>query len=294
MAITVKLVGGLGNQLFGYHAGRYLAEKLSTDLVLDLHQQKNNPHMGSTITDFKLDNRVSLHTPMSHRFEAMVNLLPRRLADFDDAARALFKFHISRTVGFDPKLELVRDGTYVSGYFQTFRYFVEISKRANGSTLEIDSPSTWLEKMLSEAKDSSPTVLHVRRGDYSKAINCSMGQLSSEYFVAALEKLEYDFTSPDREIWVFSDSIPQVKKEFGDKGKKFRYIVSPEKSTAAENLKLMGSGASLVISNSTFSYWSGLMEHVPVVIAPKKWFRDQEDPLDLVPPNWHQVESVWL
>jgi hypothetical protein len=294
MAITVKLIGGLGNQLFGYFAGRYLADKLRTDLILDFHQQKNNPHKGSSITDFKIDDCFTHQITNGQRIETLVNLMPRRIVDLDNAARALFKVHISRNVGFDPRLELVRDGSYVSGYFQTFRYFVENPIQTKGSPLELVRPGTWFKKMQSEAKETSPTVLHVRRGDYSKELNRSMGQLSVDFFFAALAKLEYDFDNPNREVWVFSDSIPQVKEEFGDRGTKFRFVEPPESSTAAENLILMGSGSSLVISNSTFSYWSGLMGQVPVVLAPKKWFQELGDPLDLVPHHWHQVESVWL
>lgn len=294
MAITVKLIGGLGNQLFGYYAGRYVAEKLGTDLNLDCHQQKNNFHKGSSITDFKIGHRFTHQAPLGHRIETLVNLIPRRIADLDDVARALFKVHISRNVGFDPKLELVTDGSYVSGYFQTFRYFLENPNSLEGAALELARPSRWLEKMMSEAREIRPTVLHVRRGDYSKKINRSMGQLSPDFFFSALEKLEYDSHDANREVWVFSDSIFQVRKEFGERGGKFRYMDPPESTTAAENLMLMASGAALVISNSTFSYWAGLMGQVPVVIAPTKWFRELEDPRDLVPPSWHKVESVWL
>jgi hypothetical protein len=34
--VVVKLEGGMGNQLFQYAAGRYLAQKLNAELKLDI------------------------------------------------------------------------------------------------------------------------------------------------------------------------------------------------------------------------------------------------------------------
>jgi hypothetical protein len=294
MAITVKLVGGLGNQLFGYFAGRYLADKLDTDLILDLHQQKNNPHLGSTIFDFKIDTRLSNGNKVPRFIETLSNLAPRRLFNVDDLVRSFLKVHVSRTSGFDSKLEFVRDGSYISGYFQTHRYFLQNPGAMKGADFELAKPSPWLNEMLSEAKAARPTVLHVRRGDYSKKINSPMGLLSPRYFLSALEVLQNRPNNPEGEVWVFSDSIPQVQGEFGNAGRQFRFIEPPIESSAAENLLLMASGTSLVISNSTFSYWSALLGKVPAVVAPKKWFRRLEDPIDLVPSNWHRIESEWL
>ena len=59
MAVTVKLMGGLGNQLFGYFAGLYVAKNLETNLVLDVYQQKHNHHQGSSISDFHLEGQLN-------------------------------------------------------------------------------------------------------------------------------------------------------------------------------------------------------------------------------------------
>ena len=43
--IEVELVGGIGNQLFGYFAGRYLAKRNGSDL----HLKIINPNLGETV-----------------------------------------------------------------------------------------------------------------------------------------------------------------------------------------------------------------------------------------------------
>jgi hypothetical protein len=99
--------------------------------------------------------------------------------------------------------------------------------------------------------------LHVRRGDYTLKINEDLGVLSSDYFMGAVEKGRRESLLADSEIWVFSDSIDEAKKDFGDYGKNFSYIKSPASSSAAETMMLMASGQANIVSNSTFSYLGG-------------------------------------
>jgi hypothetical protein len=136
--------------------------------------------------------------------------------------------------------------------------------------------------------------MHVRRGDYSKPENREFGMLSQEYFLDSLELLRNQAELRNTEVWVFSDSLEAVKAEFGKSGEHFRFVEPPVESTAAESLLLMANGAAIIGSNSTFSYWSALLSTHQNVIAPSKWFRSREDPVDLIPPNWSRQESVWL
>jgi hypothetical protein len=58
---------------------------------------------------------------------------------------------------------------------------------------------------------------------------------------------------------------------------------------------LMSRASDLIISNSTFSWWSAYISNKETnVVAPNKWFRDLEDPKMLIPEHWHQVDSQWI
>jgi hypothetical protein len=147
--------------------------------------------------------------------------------------------------------------------------------------------------MQEQAASEKPIIVHVRRGDYFKPANQDFGLLSHDYYMNGILLLRKVSGLEDSEVWVFSDSVEQVKEEFGPSGKSLRFIDSDPQSSAAESLVLMSSGGGVVTSNSTFSYWSGLLSEHQNVIAPTKWFQSRPDPLDLIPPNWTTQESDW-
>lgn len=291
--VSARIVGGLGNQLFGYFAGRYLAEKLNTQLILDDSQLVHNQHSNSTIFDFVLKDCAVSADLKKLRISQTIDRIPPRSAFLDHLYSKYLGIHYSREIGFDPKLNDVSYGVTLIGYYQSYRYFFGTSYFKEGKKLSLVSPGKWFIDMENEINSTKPIVIHVRRGDYSKANNREFGLLNREYFMNGLEILQSRDEIGRSEIWVFSDSPDQVKSEFGQAGKDFRFISPDETSSAAENLLLMSKGKAIVTSNSTFSYWSALLSAHKNVIAPTKWFQSREDPLDLIPPTWTQLESTW-
>jgi hypothetical protein len=86
-----------------------------------------------------------------------------------------------------------------------------------------------------------------------------------------------------------------VKAELGKEIEgKVRWVEPPVGSSEAESLLLMAKSRGLVISNSTFSWWSAAIGDPERVIAPTKWFKAADDPEGLILPTWQTVESSWL
>jgi hypothetical protein len=284
----------LGNQLFGYFAGRYLAEKLGTNLILDDHQLIHNKHPKSSIFDFWLENCTAGVDQRKRRIVQLIDQIPLSNPTFDNLYSRFLGIHISRQVGFDPNLYCALPGTTLIGYFQTFKYFFETTHFKDNQSFSLKAPSAWYQKTLQEVSSTQPIIMHVRRGDYSKPENREWGMLSQDYFLDGLELLRKQAELQNSEVWVFSDSLETVKAEFGKKGQHFRFVEPAAESTAAESLLIMANGGAIIGSNSTFSYWSALLSKHQNVIAPSKWFQSRQDPLELIPPNWSRQESVWL
>jgi hypothetical protein len=290
--VSVRLVGGLGNQLFGYFAGKYLAEKLSTEMVLDDSQLIHNKHVNSNIFDFLLDEKVRAdHGKV--RLSQVLDRIPVRSAFLDDIYSRYLSIHYSREIGYDPNLEKILNGVTLVGYYQSYRYFFGLTKQLEKPRLLLKSPGDWFKGMQEQAALEKPIIVHVRRGDYSKPANQEFGLLARDYYLNGISLLRSVLGLENSEVWVFSDSLEQVVEEFGPVGKDYRFIDSDPQSSAAENLVLMSSGGGVVTSNSTFSYWSGLFSQHQNVIAPSKWFQSRPDPFDLVPPTWTTQESIW-
>ena len=290
--VSARLVGGLGNQLFGYFAGKYLAEKLNTELVLDDSQLIHNMHVNSNIFDFSLEEKVRADYGKL-RLSQTLDRIPTRSKCLDDIYSRYLGIHYSREIGYDPNLEKVSNGVTLIGYYQSYRYFFGLAKRSDKPRLLLKSPGDWFKRMQEQADSERPIIVHVRRGDYSKPANQEFGLLDRDYYLNGISLLRSVTGLENSEVWVFSDSLEQVVEEFGPAGKGYRFIDSDPASSAAENLVLMSSGGGVITSNSTFSYWSGLLSTHQNVIAPNKWFQSRPDPLDLIPPTWTTQESIW-
>jgi len=296
--VTIQLVGGLGNQLFGYFAGKFVSQKLGVPLQLDMSQfDKGITAHGSDIRDFKL-TEVVVNVRQETRFPILVwqnilNLVANKVPATRNIVEQVLNIHTAQPIGVDPRLDSIRPGMLIRGYYQTFRYVWSVVQRPDFGGLELTIPSTWFQDMKREAKAVAPIMLHVRRGDYAKPANSNFGMLSAEYYERAVEQLQAKLgtTSP---VWVFSDEIETVRQELaGHFSGVVRFVDPPSGVSAAESLMLMSSGAANVISNSTFSWWSAILNPDAIVVAPTKWFKAMEDPEDLIPGGWLREESVW-
>jgi hypothetical protein len=292
MPITVKLVGGLGNQLFGYFAGNYLAKKLGTIATLDLSQQKYNYHNRSSILDLNLTREGDklIWSPHREATRKILELFPPYIFNSGHSLQMHLKYFRAEGLGWDPRLDMVKPGSTITGYFQTYKYYQSYIGDSPKNELKPRNPSRWYLEMAKIAEETSPITVHMRRGDYNDHRN-SIGVYSPRYFLDGIDYVIESSRNQDSEVWVFSDSIKDVSLELKFSRRKIRLITPPKESSAAESMTLFGMGCSHVISNSTFSFWGALTGRGSTVVAPQKWFRGWDDPVDLIPPSWHRLQG---
>lgn len=300
--LTVQLVGGLGNQLFGYFAGKYLASNLGCDVKFDISQQdKGFSAHGSSLSSFDLPEEFSnfdkgLFSPI-RLAQRVSEILVYRLPLLRPLHVRFFKSFTSTTVGFDRELDSVKPGSFVRGYFQSYVYVDAVVRTAGFKTLELAGPSDWFQKMALRAKDVKPIMVHVRRGDYAKLAE-EFGLLSASYYLEGIKLVTEKLAKP-APVWIFSDELENVKNELEPALKSSNinnaivWVSEPEGTDAAESLMLMSLGCANVISNSTFSWWSAILNPQGLVVAPTKWFKGKEDPKDLIPESWMKSPSIW-
>jgi len=301
--VSIELVGGLGNQLFTYIAGLYIASRLSTNLTTLVHASIfNSVRRGQGIAAFiGFSGTTNPYTdgfaksPWTIKLRTFLSVFLTRLGLPVAFAQRLTSIYQSKVVGEDQGIASIREGYSVKGYFQTRKYFEEIRGNLPGDMFHLREPSHWFKNLKTESDYLKPIALHVRRGDYLAEQNSSIGALSAEFFLNGLSFLREDPNFEGREVWVFSNDIRLVQQEFqGRIQGSVRWIDPPSESLDAESLLLLGSADALVISNSTFSWWGAVIGNPRMVLAPSKWFRGAEDPSNLIPPEWHKIESSWL
>ena len=296
--VEIELVGGLGNQLFGYFAGAYYAQKFNKNLIIDLTQVSLGlTNHGSELTSFKLSKT---HELIRFKPGSIAKLNKR----FFDKLSIKFKFinyfrykllgvYQSKEAGFDSFLEKQSEISRIQGYYQTWKYVNNLQELGADISLEVLNPSNWFLKLQNEIKEVKPIAIHVRRGDY-KNPNSPVGLLSRSYYQDAIGVVNNKYEN--RNFWIFSDDIEDSQKLLdGLIPKSSNWICPPTGSDPAESLVLMSLSKVIIIANSSFSWWAAKTGvEKELVIAPSPWFRKLDSPTYLIPNSWNQIKSSWM
>lgn len=288
-AVTVRLVGGLGNQLFGYYAGAALAAHTGGRLRLDTSWTRfGMTDHGIEILKFDLPGQWVENHGEGGRFLSPGTIPSRAWAKALrelPALRKLLRVYEAPGVGHDANLLAQRPGTKLRGYFQSW----EIVEFAVGAGYprrpQLRKGSDWLSQMIDRAHREHPVAVHVRRGDYTKV--SEFGLLGPSYYERAVQRLrELGIAGP---IWLFSDDPSIAMSALGAYGDGAEVAASPD--GPASEMLAMSYAAAHVIANSTFSWWGARMsgDSGPVV-APTPWFTAGPEIEGLIPPSWMQVE----
>jgi hypothetical protein len=300
MGPIVHLSGGLGNQLFMYFAGIYLGTLLERTPLFYASQSKHDrSNKVSPLLDLDLGEPIHSeplgNLRIRYFFRFLAHGLLRALGVSREMKETLSRIHHVTEIGKDENLESVRAGALVFGYFQTFQYYSALLSSGRVSQPKPLEPSSWYQSAVDEIVKTRPIAVHVRRGDYLADENRKLGTLSMEYFQEAITCLKQ--TQPllsKREIWFFTDSPDDLEAELsGLDIQGARLVREPKGTSTAEILCLMAKAEAIVVSNSTFSWWAGMLSESSVVVAPEKWYRDADDPRELIPPDWLRVKSRW-
>jgi len=298
--IIVRLMGGLGNQMFQYAAGLRLATQHQTRLKLDLtFLLDRSPRENFTYRDFDL---VIFGFPTEIATAAEVRRF-RRLAP--TTSRSMWKravntlgrrhYYLETNFAFDPRVLELPGHTYLEGYFQSERYFAdiaaEIRRRFCLETDEKALPSPT-RRLADEIRTENGICMNVRRGDYVTipSHNRFHGVCPLEYFVGGLSELRG--RGATGRGFVFSDDVEWCRDNFGNRGD--LTIVGEEHAGPRFSTKLwlMSLCRHFVIPNSSFGWWAAWLargEH-KMVVSPLNWLANPNiDTSDLIPPDWIRI-----
>lgn len=274
--IAVRLMGGLGNQLFQYAAGRRLAIKHETELVLDLGWIRHESHTVTTPREFELE-------PFNLAADR-VEFDPREVASWDGRQR-WFSRRSGLTVvrqregdmRVDSRVLQAGNDVLLIGYWQSEQYFVDI-RDVIRAELEVGSIRA----------DVGATAVHVRRGDYvaHEQTGAFHGVLPERYYRDALELVTQ--RSGSSRFSAFSDDPDWVERELAPS----LGLELVRNGTPYDDLRRMAGCQHHVIANSSFSWWGAWLGEgeASVVVAPARWFADPTvDTTSVIPDRWVRI-----
>jgi len=286
-------MGGLGNQMFQYAAGRCLAHLHKTELKLDLSYLNKDPQNNYTKREYKLDvfninaqiaveNDLKSFSPLERGkvTRTLMRKLPILYSKLivNESGHAFMKEFYSY-----PK------NVYLNGFWQSENYFEpvkDILLKEFSLKGKLDSANQLIAQKII---DSNSVSLHIRRGDYvsDKATNAFHGVCSLDYYQRAIKHIQNTVSGIN--IFVFSDDVTWAKAnlktdasitfiDFNNHGEIDMYLMSLCKHN--------------IIANSSFSWWAAWLNQNPgkMVIAPMQWFADiNAVSPDIYPQNWLKI-----
>ena len=279
--LVVRLMGGLGNQMFQCAAGIALSQKMGRQLLLDVSLLGENS--GRSVHDIIRDFELSelFHGPFhfasrlqTDRLYPVNARLWSRLTSFVLRRFRPAKLHIQDGNCWmdvpDSELDLIgivgrfQDAEYFDFAFdhilEAFRFKPSLSEKGRKlSTLWSGSGGSFV-------------AVHVRRGDYvtHPVYSKTIGFVGKDYIDRALEHFRQEVHSP--RFVFFSDDPEWCEKHYGSVGTIHRTAFC--ENHAHSDFMLLTVFRNVIIANSTFSWWAGKfaeMNNCAKVVAPKRW-----------------------
>ncbi len=292
--VIVKLIGGLGNQLFQYAAARKLANKHSTELKLDVSGFETYKLHKYSLSHFNIQENFAsegeINALTGQRKEGTITRIFRR-ALHKPAKLPATHIKEKNPFHFDPEILNLPDGVYLEGYWQSEKYFSDIESIVR-KELTVKTPLSGKDKELAKQMDSCDSVsIHIRRGDYVTNPHTSMvhGTSDLDYYNRCIRSIAESVKNPH--FFVFSDD-PEWVRDNLNPPYPTTFVDHNGADRNHEDLRLMSQCKHNIIANSTFSWWGAWLNSNPekVVLAPKLWFRsDKYNNKDLIPDRWIKI-----
>jgi hypothetical protein len=291
--IIVKLIGGLGNQLFQYAVGRHLAEIHKTVLKIDVSFFATYKLHTYSLSPFNIQEKFASKEEGAGLIINKPKFIGRVINQIFSKSQKLTLAPIyikEKKFQFDADILNLPDGVYLEGYWQSEKYFSDISLIIH-KEFSVKSPQIGKDKGLAEQIGSCNSVsLHIRRGSYLQPIYNSVIRICPpEYYFHGVDYLAQKVRNPH--FFVFSDDPEWVSKNL-ILNYPMTFVNHNTAERDYEDFRLMAQCKHHLIANSTFSWWAAWLCSNPdkIVVTPKKWFTDPNlKTTDLIPASWNRI-----
>ena len=293
--IIVKLLGGLGNQMFQYAMGKRLAILHGTEMQFEIDGLEAGEDIRKTyeLGVFNIPNEEFVSVIELSEYKRKTKFKSKGLQNLSNKlnkrSMVVENGHFPFNQSF---VDASTENCYVRGLWQSEKYFIDVEEEIR-SDFEFKFPMTGdnlnLAQELNETMNS--VALHVRRGEFANnpKFNKLIGSCDAEYFKRAISEVENRVGKV--KYYVFSDDLEWAKTNL-PLGDDATFVDYNSEKDHYRDIQLMSLCKHNIISNSTFSWWGAWLNRNPdkVVVAPKKWFAGwQYDTKDLIPENWTRL-----
>ena len=302
---TVRLAGGIGNQMFQYAFGESLRNQSGINTKYDLSFY-HSPSLtaGDVPREYGLGSlRTNIEEVSASELEVL-GRIPKETPTFSINPFDWIRLFSDIVLGGPKRVDeggfgyspdyIFKDvaNSYFIGYWQSPKYFETIESQIRSDFV----PATPLSRdsliLLEKIRSQNSVCVNVRRGDFASnpKSNRFHGLMDAAYYSNALEFLRHSVETD--EVYVFSDDPSWCAVNLRLSGEV--RIIGHEHAGPhfSHYLHLMQACSAFVIPNSTFGWWGAWLSGVDSsqIVAPRNWFRDVSvNTDDLFPEGWLRV-----
>lgn len=285
--IIVGLTSGLGNQIFQYAAGVALSKQHSVPLKLDTSYYTTHKERVYELGAIAIPHGIASEAEV--RALRPKNRFIRRFCRTFNVSW-IDKTYYEPTFHYSEAYKKLGPNTYLSGYFQSERYFQDAGEELRGCLKPVIQPSGPVYEGI--ISNTLPISLHVRRGDYisDPASSVLFETASIDYYRQAVDLLRGFFAPVEPTFYIFSDDLGWARESLN-------FIPKPQFVEGSvdkpfDDMWLMSLCHHHIIANSSFSWWGAWLNSRPskMVIAPRQWFSyntmTKKNTRDICPNGW--------
>ena len=233
--IEGKLTGRMGNQMFQYSITRTIAEKNGFNFYIP-------PYGDPTICASTEGHHLSNFFPNMNLGKKDGDVVYRYVED-----------HTSQK--YDPNIFNLPDFTFVSGFFQTDKYYRDYEDNVKSwFKVEMDSETS---SIINRYDIDKYCFIHLRGSDYK---NHTHWFLTKDYYQSSMDRINEEY---DVKFVIITDDIEISKEWFPE--------IDAISNEMMVDFKLIYYSKYCIISNSTFSWWASWLSNKKISIAPNNW-----------------------
>lgn len=291
--ITIRIKGGLGNQLFQYAAGYALAHRLNQPLELDTSFFRTQILREYRLNAIAIEhNKIQRKKPLSIRVlngRGLNKILRKLNIHVVPLGKQKNIYLLESHSDIVPEyFSIDNSNIYIDGYYQSEKYFGKYRHELIKQFTPNYKPQEQFLQVLRKLQSCNSVAVHIRRGDLLKLQNGRnpyLYLLGEGYYQNAILYMKEKINNP-KFFW-FSDDIEWARQKFGDREDSFFVKLNTEHRDIDE-LMLMKNCHHTILANSTFSWWAAWLNEYDDAIHtyPAKEYGKKY----MIPSNWVKIE----
>jgi hypothetical protein len=282
--ITMRIKGGLGNQLFQYAAAYSLSKRLNQSFQFDPALTASMTARAYRLLELNVDidtvvEKEMLPGKIGRIKNAYINKVCR-IFNLSKHKCGDYLYWIETKYEWQPEFFTISaSNIYVDGYFQSEDYFKQYRTELLTQFTPKYEPEEEYIQILNEIKKHNAVAVHVRRGDFKNFRNLHnpyLYLLDEEYYQNAVKYMRENLDNPI--FFWFSDDMDWVKQHI-DSDPNFQFVSIKTKHGDIDDMMLMKNCNHIITANSTFSWWAA-------------WLNENENAIRIVPKKPYCMDGM--